>query len=774
MTAEMATSYLVETDDVFALANPIQNDVAGVLLSLRELSAEGGSPDALNEKLCSMHGFCLLPERVRDKLVRDAPNWCAKAPDEFKWGIANIWSKVPFNVKREVNNVFQYVHLARVCSATIFIKILKGVNDLAASANVTWTKNWKWLTNWHTVLGVWGIHTTDPSEVLADAENMLAAKQHGPDWDVRFSDAVDEVLSAWKVQPRRYAMSYDEFVLSRIWATSGSHSRTLKAVPYMKTKIAVALLMNDADLLRLSRDTSVKANVHVMNFKNEKVYRTVPRHVVNGSMPVYLMMSWIMYLLHNCARSATCPAMGGSLEHIFELLLYASELASDDSEKYDTTEDSTSIRTMLYKCAKLGGAATGNDASPVVEMLFKIMDGLIVDVQGVMLRWECSMLSGWAVTSVLNSLFNMARYRVCSDDVKCAVSHNAAVLGDDFIADSDSYGSTIARWIVMRARGFQVKASSSFTGKLGEFCRYVLDTTQHCVTGYPIRAGGSLTWRQDPQIKPATTLTKINEIVATYTMLESRGCDRDVCQTDMLRELSNITKRSKSEMRQWVTTPRSLGGGGRLDIDVTLNEYNTDYGTVKTRGDVHFEGIADDVVKRVPTKQLRTFLEQKLVWKARGAYIVRRGDFQSPRPYAFNKNQTRPTMAVDITARFNQMECQTLFWTPVLDEMIACGEWSRIREYLEPSSQAVYDKLVKKASKRVIAYWLTGHLTPCTPILPAINPNQLLQFSHDDFSRRFGTLVNYKHHINFSDVQNALLATELACIEYKPQFAWTH
>lgn len=179
------------------------------------------------------------------------------------------------------------------------------------------------------------------------------------------------------------------------------------------------------------------------------------------------------------------------------------------------------------------------------------------------LIYRNGVLSGWYWTALLDTVINYIT-ALMAQIFAGVVALMLFCQGDDDAWEFAAMIEAVLVWASYVLMGFIVNPKKFYISrKNDEFLRKVVIThnDEQVVTGYPARSVTGLLWANPVGDETIESETLAAARLAQWTLLANRlSCD--VYQLPIFKDLIGQTKKSAVQLRLWLETPRSLGGGG--------------------------------------------------------------------------------------------------------------------------------------------------------------------------------------------------------------------
>jgi len=292
------------------------------------------------------------------------------------------------------------------------------------------------------------------------------------------------------------------------------------------------------------------------------------RGVVNAGFDLYVAQGYVFQGLGGLVKDALrTPPGGGVAAHEFW-----KELAADakraavlplDYPKFDHIPAWSWISRVLEDCATMlrptGKAGAGKRSG--WERCKELMSRAKVTVGDASFDYGGGVMSGWWVTSDLDTLINAAFYEGLKLEYRLKDVSRAALKGDDTVVFPQNWEGA-GEWLRAFRDAFAIDQAKFPTDCVrAEFLRYRCGEGIRGRRGYPTRAVCSLLWGQAWQ---GGTVESCENICSTMEMLVSRGMDRTRCEEMVVARIASHLDCTPRIAKAWLHTPSCAGGRGWL------------------------------------------------------------------------------------------------------------------------------------------------------------------------------------------------------------------
>jgi hypothetical protein len=467
--------------------------------------------------------------------------------------------------------VFREFRVDKVRHWGAALDILKKITDLYAThgdkLNYLW---WRYLVGWD-LLGDYKF-SEDFYDDVVDWVGVVHG--HGDAWRDELSVGVNWVLNlvdkTFRYNSDLYHSPTEFIKYAGLWAVSGS-ARGLSGysvndldanhrIKIRPSKHLGALVYSDLELLSMLYDRSIP-NYHAFPKRERKKVRGV----INGPFSLYLQMRFLSQVLdqyfNNCPLSTLWESRNQRINRrISYVLSYSGWIAIPiDQTLFDHYVDLDSVIFILEQLRdRTAPYVRDEQYLKIFNIVLTRLHGGIVDVQGKTVKIVNGILSGWAWTSMLDTVVNLSQFVAICQAEHIPAWRSLCGQGDDITSLVSCRKDALVILDGYEKRMFKTKKEETKVSGIGtNFLRMSYTSDGYCL-GLPIRAIPALITRNPVSEGIQTPVSLIDK----YLVLVSRGLDREKCLHLLVFELVNIIHDSALHIRQWLYTPRSVAGGG--------------------------------------------------------------------------------------------------------------------------------------------------------------------------------------------------------------------
>nr|UFT26914.1 RNA-dependent RNA polymerase [Drosophila-associated totivirus 4] len=473
------------------------------------------------------------------------------------------WDLLPITVSAEMGATFHPFALQTRSNGWL-VTFFKELSILFKHHGPLLSRHWRFYINWELCFGA---PPTDEAARAAFAEEVTDWVESARPEDLPGSDRERLILMGLKmvaatVPPmtagRRRAKEW--LLWPSSWLTSGASSEA-GLVGVSKTKVS-SYFSHDLERLHGSLYASGDP-VYRATIKRE---RGKHRNIVNAPWDLFLQQSFVC----DGVEEHLAKYIPTSLSKRFGVTSWTEWLRMEgsavavpiDQSGFDHVPSGRVLHAALQYLFSLGSEGDG-ERRVVADVLLKRMG------RGVILFGDRSwvhkrgVLSGWRVTSILDTLLNYAEslavHAACH--VPLPLPHLQCYQGDDALlyerSWSDAYAVAQKYCSVLPVNAKKFFLATDRT----EYLRFVLSGGKRL--GYPIRGVASTyfsqAWQSGGSFSPAS-------LASTWSLLASRGMRRDRTVSHCVRDVGAFLRAPLAQVRDWLATPCCMGGFGCVEL----------------------------------------------------------------------------------------------------------------------------------------------------------------------------------------------------------------
>lgn len=670
-------------------------------------------------------------------------------------------SKMFAEIRRRIWNVLKFVQAGEQYTDADLGKILKLVSNWAKQYQVDgFGHGWQLLVDIHNV-GPYLGRFDDYEYVLHNAKDWLVNKEAWKSLKLngspkQFQDMFiyhySKLVELYKIsiiRPKRYYNLFEFYLNPSLWASPGATSMQVskfkvngKDASLRKTKWSTAINITFAEFKAAVLKAIHEQVVHVK--QDEKLLKI--RLLVSADNG----FTWnVKYFL-----TVTEPTMMNVIHTFSPLGMSGNKYLEFWDDVFARTRNEMYVKYPLDYSAwdhivqlwmvKLVIAGIGHLAKhikmkdgkwtwldeQILEALHKKLDNGVVIVRSQQetntFRQLSGMFSGGPSTTLSNTEINHILLMVCFDMSKVIDVFNAE-LGDDVDLVLRNYIQCLRVKLFLDDVGAGVNDSKTFK-KLDSDTFLQRYPGELKIPGVVEREGifGIFTRSFHTERKPLADVDNLGpesvmEEWDSITIKMSRlGFVDEVWEEYGLREVAGSIKLKPSVIRKFLSTPKSLGGGGYYD-----NTDNKGVIIVSTKEDDKFtykrKGLVSRYAKEIGKIGVQ-FLEDNLNVRNRNRiqvsvkhidwkWEVRRDHVNHEN--IVNKLDLGPQLQDWVSATYDRLVFQKL-----VDDYDIDG----LRAYLTPSSYVTLKRIDSSFNRTLVRKWLLGKLPYSPPTLALINP----------------------------------------------------
>jgi len=589
--------------------DPAARLAVGDMLALaRDLASDGGSGD--DELDGDLSDEAMARRRYRFELTSPWDRLGAY----WGRGMQLAFDLLPDRIQPEVMDILRSIRVWEMPSGSSLRKILKELTNVAKKHGALafpWFKgaDWKYLINWDN-LGDFATLTNweDAKNELSEwATGYKEHKAHGPlgyteeQFLVYFREGVRRFLALGEGVDRanENAVSINEFAaLPTLWMTSGSTSRrstahyvdrngNVKRVRKNKNESAMEMSAQEVERILRTRDVSNLTASYKAIPKRElgKV-----RWVISAPLEMHLRQTYVANWLDDAMSGHPFTPLYMSRSQILDMWDRLEVAVRDimvakipiDQAHFDWQQTKEMIGVALeeidrYMRVHLPPALVDDYAHVMEGMMvelvsttgsIKLDQTLFKEASGdVEIPVEKGVMSGWRLTSLLDTMMNMGELHAAQENVLAQGGVETVIQafgqGDDDDVLSPSYGTAAALAISYEQMNFEVNPAKFFISiERDEFLRQVIVPGD--ISGYMIRGVPAVVTRNPISRDPPAGVLRLRQQTSQWNMLLSRGADPDRVRHHAVNDIASGNGLSHEEATRILATPVALGGAGWL------------------------------------------------------------------------------------------------------------------------------------------------------------------------------------------------------------------
>lgn len=575
--------------------------------------------------------------------------------------------------------------------------------------------DWRYLTNLESMAGPF-FTVRDPDSVREDLRDwFLDVKPHAWFGDeelfyAEFSRQVDVLLGDL---PMPDWLTLDEWIREPdLWLTSGGGAGAPRITSRGKVKrgkpaALLGMTINEVKALIESSTASI-ASVFVKNEPGKE------RLVTSDSLGSFLNQSYVMGAVERALRGQPWSTMWMGKRQTFQFRdvtvqdrVEATTVATPlDQSKFDHYVTKRMVMIIADTVARVTG--TWGDVGAVARRVVQCLRNSQATVEFEAGEKETfgllnGNLSGWRWTSFINTVCNVAQCRALAALSGVSLSGWLCALGDDTRAAVRNFYQAELLFAAYAEAGFQVNVAKTFAAvDEDEFEKRIARGRGSELLGLPLRVAGSILWRKPWRDDLPRGLERLREVLETWVTFVRRmgpAADRGRCYDLMLDDLSHASGASVSDVRLWVHTPASFGGGG-------LQPYGGQW-LVPEYTSLDQQQLPEGV-KLVEHLHAARHFAARTVMPPETSAVFRAVRVVDPGPtpvgHAGVAGGLRPEWLHPLKVTTNQL---------ALLQFRDSRDWAELP--VAPSTLAIAKTLRTRASWRVVDAYLAGKLTLATP-----------------------------------------------------------
>jgi hypothetical protein len=379
----------------------------------------------------------------------------------------------------------------------------------------------------------------------------------------------------------------------------------------------------------------------------------------------------------------------------------------------------------------------------IAEVIMKAWDKVTATIKVIRFLYKNGVLSGWFWTALIDTVINYLTAMM----VLHLMSVTATMLycqGDDSAYEFKSMIEAILVWAAYVQLGMIVNPRKFYiSARNDEFLRKVVvsEDDKKVLTGYPARSVTSILWANPVGDEEIESETLLSARLAQWHLLSARlNCD--IYQLPIFRDLTGVSHLNAFQVREWLHSPRSFGGGGYEVTDYTR--------ALKAE----FIRWPEHTVKpTVAINQYQNFINHKVSLKSLTKTLRTKPTAQEKqdRKLLKSKLETRnymnlkPMVPVTGTINFTSLPVQIVPVSRKIPEPLNPTDYSLIKEEDRPKIVDKFSVYEHRFTKRFASEMVAG-LKLSAPRLPRVSDDYLSTLYSSLLSKVFYRTMNILTH----------------------------
>ncbi|QXI66639.1 RNA-dependent RNA polymerase [Golden shiner toti-like virus 1] len=565
-------------------------------------------------------------------------------------------------------------------------EVFKKISSEAKLGGVSFSSKWEEYVNWELLGGYQGL---SESEMAAEVRKQVTIPAASSLMGKPVITRLEEILMPLKGTVKEET-TFENFLLCRdLWAkgTSGYIGSKMK-IGSTKLDIAIAA---DNDKIKL---------IASQPFQNRPFIKSEPgkaRPVVNSNMSCYLAMEYLWIHIEPKLRRVFSQNLS-MFDGVDEKGKLWAQMAAESTKLNEihvpldySRFDSTISRDIVIRTCELLLDIANLDDNWKKEFMFRFKNQTVeIPGYGVVL-WNNSVLSGWRFTALIDSLVNWAILKSAGG---IASGVGIKVQGDDVKISFTTISRAEEVVENINRLGFEINPGKVFCSrKRDEYLRMVSQDGK--TKGYVIRALPKIVFNAPQENSSVSWGEKTRGVVDKWVRVISRGGNRVRSEYWMMRDLCGLTGESKKLLKDWLSTPATVGGAGYFPD-------GNNWITLK----VEVESISDRVRGLDPAEFWRKKVKQQLEEKSkfysfgevrlvgsRGSWVQVEGK---------GRRENVPSLRISREKRFDP------FVNAKLEMAINDKDWEEVRSLID--NKLLFDELMKEVPRWILVDILSGKM----------------------------------------------------------------
>lgn len=452
-----------------------------------------------------------------------------------------------------------------------------------------------------------------------------------------------------------------------------------------------------------------------------------------------------------------------------------------DQSKFDQQPNREMMETTLEVVGDWIRESGPADCYSVFEVQTKMLlsTRAVVRVGTERVEYRKGVLSGWRITSFIDSIINYAEFKVMERYVRTFLGIQGTVLnlvvqGDDDLVwvDNKYFGAAILS--SYEQAGFKVNPGKVWIeNDRDEFLRKVAWKGE--VSGYVVRAVPSIFWRNPVNRDPPQGFSRLEGQLDSWNTLISRGWNMSQIYEDALLDMYSANKtifQNKKQMMEVLITPKANGGLGwvalreemeRRRIPYNLSAYETSQELNKV-----ILPYKEDVFKDFPVDEER----KKGMWRK----LVKQTIFtiDSKGLEIDKEGQIRSAFRASFTGKDYNFDINNGKIGPRFDVSIPLSGRSSYIETIrnkEDYDEKLFDNDTNLESRRVLQYggkrvwleWIKGRLPLGGDVFYRYGKEQFSYFVSRFFKRAWNGMI-WGQHFNMSILRGIAVRSQMLAL----------
>jgi len=694
----------------------------------------------LNSQVAAKGGLDVLKDQRIEPFIKEK-KYIHKVKDLWMVdSLGEIWSE-SFSLYRDILEISDWKLCEKVLislgigsfkSHVALLDSLKQLSDVAKFMGEVFSNKWYLFVD----LGMMWKYGSDFNleDLKMDVKDWFAAKRMkargSNDYYRLFSKNIKRFFDIFLVEKSNWKpMSWHDWLWSGNWGTNGATDGKVitgmyrgKRVILDKNKNSTVLASNYVELEKVLYDNSW-AQVNKVSIKPDEAPNKT-RLIVSSDNKTYLLMSYISHWLErniDGAISTLYQSSGQMLDFWLKFGWYVENEVGVklplDQSKFDHHATAEMIWIVLAEMWKRSPKDYDyrKAITRVTEAIFDerakvvwhaMVEGEKVDME---VKWLGGVPSGWRWTAFIDTIINFGEFWTVID-IAVEMGMNMDVLnmvcqGDDdnVVARDMRVASTIV--YLYSAVGLEINEKKFFVSTTrDEFLRRFAQKGLG-IRGYLARGIHSILWRSPNKVDDETGL--LNEILENWLTCMRRGASKNRVMKWMLADMAGASKVSKKDIKDWLTTPNSVGGAGILEMPfgsrwVKISE-NREREVWEAKGAYGLRQLAENNGMQLNDLEVDAICNSLVKGRTKSKRLVTKAELdRKPKMPSPTQNYVLVSLGAIWIEKFPKILRSKL----VSDCFKGMVSWSAVKDKLEEKSWVDFDRLKSQSSRKVFSTWL--------------------------------------------------------------------
>jgi hypothetical protein len=494
---------------------------------------------------------------------------------------------IPTEVAEHVKHKLSMLYISEFKSHASLVKMLKALGDHSKKYGDIFSGYWVFFVNLEMCWKFGSTYNIDElkEDVVAWFSPHTMAATFPTQYYEAYRLAAAQFVNLYWRQPKKEPLTWDQWLASGTWGTTGATDSIIpllevktkegyKTSKSAKTKNAT-LIAQDwqhySPYLNKLRPQTNKVTIKPDEAPNKT------RLIVSGDNVNYLLMAYVSTWFEDHISGDVSSLFKNSKQMANMWMNMASSCDDDltvktpiDQSHFDHHATAEMIYISMLSILEIcpDGSDVQKAMQQIIENIFDVDAEATFDAGGSKLKvsWRNGVPSGWRWTALIDTMINYAQFETAKAIIVSLGSPTDVALqlfqGDDVNLGTWGYNGAVRIVRTYALTGLEVNASKFFSDTVrDEFLRRV-GRRGFGVAGYPARTTHSLLWKSPNAVRGVDR--PLAEMMENWLVYKRRGAT-DLMYEHMVNDMHGATKISHEEIKEWINTPTSVGGGGLFD-----------------------------------------------------------------------------------------------------------------------------------------------------------------------------------------------------------------